>query len=85
MLKKGSKKFLAKIEKVNNDLYILHGGPELGFGVLRNDTILFTGTRSNSSIDQMFYTNDDQLIFDGDSLIKFNSDEANKIINDKLR
>lgn len=83
--KRHGKSFVIKLEKISEELYILHGGPTLGFGVLRNDTIYGTEPRKNAAIDKFYFTKENQLIFDGDTVIRFNELEANKIIKKKSK
>lgn len=83
--KRHEKSFIIKLEKVNEELYILHGGPTLGFGVLKNDTIYASDSKKQTSIDKFYFTKENQLIFDGDTLIRFNEEEANIILKKKLK
>jgi hypothetical protein len=83
--KRHDKSYLVKLEKVNEELYVLHGGPTLGFGVLKNDTIYGTDSKRQTSIDKFYLNKENQLFFDGDSMIRFNEIQANKILLDKSK
>jgi hypothetical protein len=83
-LKKKRDKFILKIVKVENDLYTIEGGPIIGFGLKKGDTLYCT-TPSKHAVDNIYFTETNDLIFDGDSMKKFNTEIANQIISKKIR
>ena len=84
LLKKKRNKFILKIVKLENDLYTIEGGPIIGFGLKKGDTIYVTTPGKNDAVDNMYFLENNDLIFDGDSMKKFNTEIANQIISKKL-
>ena len=82
LLKKKRDKFILKIVKVENDLYTIEGGPIIGFGLKKGDTVYVT-TPGKHAVDNMYFLENNDLIFDGDSMKKFNTEIANQIISKK--
>jgi hypothetical protein len=81
--KSSSKSILVKIVKVENNLYEFDAAGEIGFGIKENDTIYCTTPRSRVSIDNLYFNEKKELIFDGDTMKKFDYNTANQILEDK--
>ena len=84
LLKKRRDNYIIKIVKVDTDLYTIEGGPMIGFALKKGDTLYCT-TPSKHAVDNIYFTETNDIIFDGDSMKKFNIEIANQIISKKLR
>jgi hypothetical protein len=83
LLKKRRNTILIKIVKVEDNVYEIIGPGELAFGIKKDDTIHCSTPEKNASIDDFYFNEKNELIFDGDPMEKLDLEKGNQILVDK--
>jgi len=83
LLKKRRHTLLLQIVKVEDNVYGIIGPGELAFGIKKDDTIHCSTPEKNASLDDFYFNEKNELIFDGDPMEKLDYNTANQILEDK--